>query len=112
MNCINSRLLESIKMGRFKLVAATAFLIAFSTGCANGSTYDVQFVGSFFDVFAQITVDGSNDVTTITGTVSGPSAWGLPASISGLEPLNGPNQGAVWNYDNALSGTAPYVSNP
>jgi hypothetical protein len=75
---------------------------------AKASTYDVSFAGSFFDVFANITTDASDNVTTIVGTVTG--LQGLTGgAISGLEPLG---TQPAWIYDNKLTATAPFVSNP
>jgi hypothetical protein len=64
----------------------------------------VSFDGSFFDVFAQITTDGLNNVTAITGNVTGPNG----ASISGLVPLA---TQPSWIYDNQFASSSPYVSN-
>ena len=41
---------------------------------AKAATYSASFDGSFFDVFAQITTDGLDNVTVITGTVVGSTA--------------------------------------
>jgi hypothetical protein len=84
-----------------KLLSAAMVAIALSAP-AQAATYNVSFDGSFFDVFAQITTDGLNNITAITGNVVGPGA----APISGLEPLGNPN----WLYDNQFFGSSPYVS--
>ena len=85
-----------------KLLSAAMVVVALSAP-AKAATYNVSFDGSFFDVFAQITTDGLNNVTVITGNVVGPGA----ASITGLEPLGNPN----WIYDNQFFGSSPYVTN-
>jgi hypothetical protein len=76
---------------------------------AKASTYDVTFTGHVFDVVADITVGGvggSNNVTLMTGTVSGPNG----TSIVGLVPLG---TQSAWTYDNMFNGLGnPYVSNP
>jgi len=69
---------------------------------AKAATYSASFDGSFFDVFAQITTDGLDNVTLISGTVVGLNG----GAISGLEPLGNPN----WIYDNKLAAISPFVS--
>jgi len=64
----------------------------------------VSFDGSVFDVFAQITTDGSNNVTFISGNVTGPNG----DSINGLVPLA---TQPLWIYDNKFTSSSPYVSN-
>jgi hypothetical protein len=95
-------------MFRFKLFAiAAALLFTVGGSRANASTYDVHFVGSFFDVFVELQVDNLNNVTGISGTVSGAFA-GSPDAVTGLVPLNStPN----WIYDNKFFASAPYVDN-
>ena len=85
-----------------KLLSATMLVIALSAS-AKAATYNATFDGSVFDVFAQITTDDLNNVTAITGTVTGPDG----ASISGLVGPGNPN----WIYDNQFSAISPYVSN-
>jgi PEP-CTERM motif-containing protein len=95
-------------MFRFKLFAlAAALLFAVGGSRANASTYDVHFVGSFFDVLLQLQVDNLNNVTGISGTVSGAFA-GSPDAVTGLVPLN---SNGNWIYDNQFFAAAPYVSN-
>jgi hypothetical protein len=96
-----------------KFVASVALATVVAVGGllgalpAKASTYDTHFVSSSFDVVADITIDGSNNITSITGTVTGPGL--LPITpISGLEPLGN----SSWNYDNLFSPLGnPYVSN-
>jgi hypothetical protein len=85
-----------------KLLTIAIAAIAFSLP-AKASTYNASFDGSFFDVFAQITTDGSDNVTAITGTVAGVGG----GSIGGLAPLGNPS----WIYDNKFTASSPYVSN-
>jgi hypothetical protein len=96
-------------MLRYKLIAlAAASVLAFSGQRASAATYDVNFAGSFFDVFVELQVDGSSNVTGITGNVSG-AFTGSPATVTGLEPLNTQGQ---WIYDNKFNAAgSPYVSN-
>jgi hypothetical protein len=90
-----------------KVLSAAVMAIAVSLSVpAKAATYNATFDGSVFDVFAQITTDGLNNVTAITGTVTGPNG----ASISGLVPLVPTNPS--WIYDNQFSALSPYVSNP
>jgi len=86
-----------------KLLSAAIVVIALSAP-AKAATYNVSFDGSVFDVFAQITTDGSSNVTAITGNVTGPNG----ASISGLVPLA---TQPAWIYDNTFASSSPYVSN-
>jgi len=97
-------------MARFRLITLAATIILALTGHrASAGTYDVNFAGSFFDVFVELQVDPSSNVTLINGTVSG-AFLGSPATVSGLEPLNTQPQ---WIYDNQFNGSGnPYVSNP
>ena len=82
----------------FAALAATAISLP-----AKAATYSVSFDGAVFDVFAQITVDGSDNVTAISGNVVGVNG----AAISGLEPLGNPS----WIYDNKFFASSPYVDN-
>lgn len=78
---------------------------------ANANTYDVTFTGSVFDLSAQITTSstldalGGYDITSITGTVSGPTGGAITGLISNPGQ---PNQGTYydgsygWYYDNIL----------
>jgi hypothetical protein len=84
-----------------KLLSAAIVVIALSAP-AKAATFSVSFDGSVFDVSAQITTDGLNNVTAITGNVVGPNG----ASITGLEPLGNID----WIYDNQFFGSSPYVS--
>jgi hypothetical protein len=95
-------------MVRYKWAATVTLLALALTGNrASASTYDVHFVGSFFDVFVELQVDPLFNVTSISGTVSGPFV-GAPATVTGLDQLN---TQPSWTYDNQFSGTVPYVSN-
>ena len=87
-----------------KMLSAAVLVIAVALSVpAKAATYNASFDGSVFDVFAQITTDGLNNVTAITGNVTGPNA----ASISGLVGPGDPR----WIYDNQFSPLSPYVSN-
>jgi hypothetical protein len=88
-----------------KMLSAAVLVIAVVLSVpAKAATYNATFDGAVFDVFAQITTDGLNNVTAISGNVTGPNA----ALISGLEPLlTQPS----WIYDNQFSPLSPYVSN-
>ena len=63
-----------------KLFLVVTALMALLSLPASASTYSATFTGSFFDVFADITTDGGNNVTSITGTVVGPNG----GTITGL----------------------------
>jgi hypothetical protein len=97
-------------MSRYNLIAmATALVLALMGNQASASTYDVTFTGSFFDVFVELQVDGSNNVTSISpgGTVSG-AFVGSPAAVTALEPPGNPS----WIYDNQFNAAGnPVVSN-
>jgi hypothetical protein len=88
-------------VGNFLFAAIVSLALALA-GPARAATYGVSFDGSFFDVFAQITVDGSDDVTSIAGTVVGTNG----GSIIGLGPLDNPD----WAPDNKFFASAPHVS--
>jgi hypothetical protein len=83
----------------FAALAATAVALSVS---AKAATYSVSFDGSFFDVSAQISVDGSDNVTAISGNVVGVNG----ASISGLVGPGNPN----WIYDNKFFASSPHVN--
>ena len=86
-----------------KMVFAAGVVIAISLSApAKAATYSASFDGSLFDVFAQITTDGLDNVTLITGTVVGLNG----GAISGLEPLGNPN----WIYDNKFTAISPFAS--
>jgi hypothetical protein len=84
----------------FAALAATAISLS---APAKAATYEVSYDGSVFDVFAQISVDGSDNVTAISGNVVGVNG----GSITGLEPLGNPS----WIYDNKFFASSPYVDN-
>jgi hypothetical protein len=84
----------------FAAMAATAISLSVP---AKAATFSVSFDGAVFDVFAQITVDGSDNVTAISGNVVGVNG----GSISGLAPLGNP----LWIYDNKFFASSPYVNN-
>ena len=64
-----------------KMLSAAMLVIAISLSVpAKAATYSASFNGTFFDVFAQITTDGLDNVTVITGTVVGVNG----GSIGGL----------------------------
>jgi hypothetical protein len=81
--------------------AIVAFALSLA-GPAQAATYNASFDGSVFDVVAQITTDGANNVTAISGTVVGING----ASIGGLVPLGND----LWEYDNKFFASSPYVS--
>ncbi len=88
---------------------------------ANATTYDVTFNGGNFDLSAVITTAdsldalGGYDITSISGTITGPSSGAITGLLSNP---NQPNQGTYyagsygWNYDNVLfSGAVPFDNN-
>ena len=89
-------------MLRKLLFAAIGALALPFAAPAKAATYAATFDGSFFDVFAQITVDGSDNVTAISGAVAGVNG----GPINSLEPLGNPD----WFYDNKFFSSGPYVS--
>jgi hypothetical protein len=87
-----------------KMLCAAVLVIAVALSVpAKAATYNASFDGSVFDVFAQITTDGLNNVTAISGTVSGVNG----APISGLVAPGNP----WWNYDNKFFSSDPHVTN-
>jgi hypothetical protein len=87
-----------------KMLSAAMLVIAISLSVpAKAATYSASFNGAVFDVFAQITTDGLDNVTAITGTVAGVNG----GSIGGLAPLGNPS----WIYDNKFTALSPHVSN-
>jgi hypothetical protein len=98
------------------------FLVALAASPAKATTYDVNFVGSFFDVFAEITTTGASvggggfDVTSITGyditnTASSSSHISITGLVTNTSQPNPFNNG-VYIYDNVyypLGG--PFVDN-
>jgi hypothetical protein len=97
-----ARLIRGVKSDRagapmFKknlLWLAAAVSLLGAPIAAQASVYNIVFDGVVFDVSAQITTDGTDLVTAITGSVTGPNG----ATITGLEPLS--NSGADYNFDN------------
>lgn len=75
---------------------------------AEATTYDLQFTSSVFDVSASVSVDGANEVTAFSGTLTnlGTSTF---APIAGVESLL--NSGLIWTFDNLLFATDPIVTN-
>ena len=96
---------------RLRLVGAVVFsaLLAGFGSPAKAGTYDVNFVGSFFDVFATINFDPSGDILSITGTDSSPGGtFGITGLIT--QPGTPPAQGTFfapsghgWNYNDVFN---------
>jgi hypothetical protein len=94
-----------LRKGLLGLAAAAALVVsALAPEPAEATTFVVSFDGAVFDVSATLQTDALNNVTSITGTVTGPNG----AAITGLEGPGNPN----WIYDNQFNGAGnPYVSN-
>jgi hypothetical protein len=94
-------------------IAAGSVALALAVSPAKANSYDLTFIGSFFDVFAEINTDAGGDVTSITGydiAGAGPHNSGLGLVTNPTQP--NPFNNGVYIYDNVFypSGS-PYVDN-
>jgi hypothetical protein len=92
---------ENLMIRKLLFAAVGALALSLSVP-ARAATYVASFDGSVFDVSAQITTDGSDNITAISGAVAGING----GPISGLEPLGNPD----WLYDNKFFSSGPHVS--
>jgi hypothetical protein len=98
---------------------AGILLFALAASPAKATTYDVNFVGSFFDVFAEITIGapvggGGYDVASITGyDTAGAGPHNLITGLVTNPTQPNPFNNGVYIYDNVYypSGN-PFVDNP
>lgn len=88
-------------------IAAAALAAIVFTTPTQAATYSIVFDGAAFDMSALISTDALNNVTGISGSVTGPQGAG---SINNLVPVVSPFQG-TWIYDNLFTALAPHVTN-
>ena len=101
LRLFTSRALQIMGGDMKKLFLIVTALMTLLSLPASASTYSATFT-SFFDVFADITVDGGNNVTAISGTVIGPGG----GTITNLA------SNSSWSFDQKFDGAGnPYVSN-
>lgn len=75
---------------------------------ANAVTYNFNFDGAAFDVFGQVTTDGFDVATNISGTITGPQGGG---SFNTLIPTGTAPWTGTWSWDNIFANLVTPVTN-